>query len=84
MERPRRDTQIPLRYRESSPPRLPHNNKRLKRRGIDPEIVDRNNLGQALAVIAAAPDCDSEPPTFISTELPQYEANYVESRSSHS
>jgi hypothetical protein len=53
MVRPRRDIQIPLRYRENSPPQLLHENKRFKRRKFEPENVDRNDVNQALAVIAA-------------------------------
>ena len=33
-----------------------------------------------MAVIAAAPECSDEPPTLISTELPQFKANYVQNR----
>ena len=80
MLRPRRITQIPLRYRSSSPPRLQQTNKRSKRRRIDPEAIDRNNVDQALAVIAAAPECSDEPPTLISKELPQFKANHVQNR----
>ena len=80
MLRPRRDTQAPLRYRSTSPLRLLHNNKQLKRRRIDPKNVNRNDVDQALAVIAPASECTAELPTFISTELPQFEANYVENR----
>jgi hypothetical protein len=70
MQRPSRITQIPLRYRESSPLRLLHNNKRLKRCSIDPKNVDRNNVDQALAVIAPASECLDKPPILILTELP--------------
>ncbi|KAF7506278.1 hypothetical protein GJ744_012086 [Endocarpon pusillum] len=80
MLRPRRDTRIPLRYRDKSPPQLPTNSNQRKRRRIDPEKVDRNNVDQALAVIAPAPECTDEPPTLISTELPHFEANYVQNR----
>ena len=80
MLRPRRDIQTPLRYRRSSPPQIYEDQNRPKRRKIDPKNVDRNNVDQALAVIAAAPECSDEPPTLISTELPQFKANYVQNR----
>ncbi|KAF7504870.1 hypothetical protein GJ744_001668 [Endocarpon pusillum] len=80
MLRPRRNTQIPLRSGENSPPQILQNNNQRKRRRIDPEKVDRNNVDQALAVIAPAPECTNEPPTLISTELPHFEAKYVENR----
>jgi hypothetical protein len=80
MLRARRDIQIPARYRLSSPPRLQKNNNQRKRRRIDPENVDRNNVDQALAVIAPAPECSNQPPVLISTELPHFNANYVENR----
>jgi hypothetical protein len=70
MQRPRRDTQIPLRYRLTSPPRLSRTKNEPKRRRIDPVTIDRNDPDQALAVIAPAPECGDEPPTFIPTELP--------------
>jgi hypothetical protein len=54
MLRPQRNTQIPLRYRESSPPRIHRNNGHRKRPKIDPANVDRNNVDQALTVIAPA------------------------------
>ena len=78
MLRPRRDRTIPLRYRTSSPPSSQQANNQRKRRRIDPDEVDRNDVDQALAVIAAAPECTEEPPTFIPTELPHLNANYVE------
>jgi hypothetical protein len=84
MLRPRRDIQLPSRYRESSPPRLFQTNNQPKRRRIDPEKVDRNDVDQALVVIAAAPECSDELPTLISTELPQFAANYVENRPGYS
>jgi hypothetical protein len=66
MERPRRETQLPSRYREPSPLRF---------------SVNRNDVDQALAVIAAAPEeCVDKLPTFIPTELPQFTANYVVNR----
>jgi hypothetical protein len=77
MLRPRRDIQTPLRYRRSSPPQIYEDQNRPKRRKIDPKKVDRNNVDQALAVIAAAPECSDKPPTLILTELPQFKANYV-------
>lgn len=81
MLRPRRDIQIPARYRSNSLPRLQQNNSQRKRRRIDPENVDRNNVDQASAVIAPAPECSNQPPVLISTELPHFNANYVENRS---
>jgi hypothetical protein len=80
MLRPRRDAQLPLRRRSGSPPRLSQKNKQLKRRRIDPDSVDRNNLDQALAVIAAAPEDTDELPILISTELPYFKANYIQNR----
>ncbi|KAF7502482.1 hypothetical protein GJ744_005670 [Endocarpon pusillum] len=80
MLRPRRDTQIPLRYGDNSPPQLLQSNNQRKRCRTDPENVDRNNVDQALAVIAPASECADELPTLISTELPQFDANYVENR----
>ena len=80
MLRPRRDTQIPLRYRENSSFKLLENNNGPKRRKIDPKNVDRNDVDQALAVIAAAPECTDELPTLVSTELPHFKANYVVNR----
>jgi hypothetical protein len=80
MIRPRRDTQLPSRYREPSPPRLFQTNKQPKRRRIDPVSVDRNDVDQALAVIKPAPECANGLPTFISIELSYFEANYVENR----
>ena len=78
MLRPHWDIQIPLKHRESSPPQLYKDQNRSKRRRIDPEKVDRNDVDQALAVIAAAPECGNEPPTLIPTELPHFKANYVQ------
>jgi hypothetical protein len=69
MLRPRRDIQLPSRYRESSPPRLSQINNQLKRRRIDPEKVDRNDVDQALVVIAAMSECSDELSTLISIEL---------------
>ena len=81
MQRPRRETQLPSRYREPSPPRFYQINSHPKRRRIDPEEVDRNDVDQALAVIAAAlAECVDELPTFILIELPQFAANFVENR----
>jgi hypothetical protein len=56
MQRPRRETQLPSRFREPSPPRFFQMESHPKRRRIDPEKVDRNDVDQALAVIAAAPE----------------------------
>jgi hypothetical protein len=70
MLRPRRDTQLPSIFREPSSPRLFRPNNQPKRRRIDPEKVDRNNIDQALAVIVAALECTDELPTLIPTELP--------------
>ncbi len=78
MLRPRRHTQIPLRYRDNSPPRLYQSSKQGKRRRIDPEIVDRNDVDQALAVIEPAPECSAEALTLISNDLPYFKANYVQ------
>jgi hypothetical protein len=78
MLRPRRDIQLPSRKREPSPPRLSKINSQPKRRRIDTENVDRNDVDQALAVIAAAPECSDELPTLILTELPQFTANYIQ------
>jgi hypothetical protein len=80
MIRPRRDTQVPLRYRESSPPQSSRINNQPKRRRIDPRNIDRNDVDLALAVIAPAPECSDEPPTLIPTELPHFNANYVQNR----
>jgi hypothetical protein len=80
MLRPRRDTQIPLRYRSRSPPRVYRANNEIKRRKIDPERIDRNDADQDLAPIAAAPEDHSEPLTSIPTELPQSEANYIQNQ----
>ena len=80
MLRPRRDTQLPSRFREPSSPRLSRPNNQSKRRRIDPEKVNRNDVDQALAVIAAAPECTDEPPILIPIELPQFAANYVKNR----
>jgi len=80
MLRPRRDTQLPSRFREPSPSRLLQINNQQKRRRIDPKNVDRNNVDQALAVIAAAPECADGLPTLIPIELPHFEANHVLNR----
>jgi hypothetical protein len=80
MLRPRRNTRIPLRYRESSPPHLCQSNFRQKRSQIDVAGVERNNVDQALAPIAAAPECSDEPPIPILTQLPHFNANYVLNR----
>jgi Transposase IS4 len=80
MLRPRRITQIPLRYRSRSPPKTLQSNNQRKRRRIDLAGAGRSDVDQALAPIAAAPECSDEPPTFVPTELPQFEANYVENR----
>jgi hypothetical protein len=83
MQRPRRDIQVPLRYRLISPPRFSQTSNEPKRRRIDPTKIDRNDPDQALAVIAPAPECSDEPPTFIPTELPHFKANYVAKRSGY-
>ena len=80
MLRPQRTIQIPLRYRSNSPPRFEQAIKKPKRRRIDPAAIDRNDVDQALAVIAPASECTDELPTLIPTELPQFEANYVPNR----
>ena len=84
MTRPQRTIQIPLRYRSKSPPRFEQANKQPKRRRIDPVAIDRNNVDQALAVIEPAPECTEELPTLLSTELSQFEANYVQNRTGSS
>ena len=73
----RRDIWIPLRYRENSPLRFETVNSWRKWPKIDPKNVDRNNVDQALIVIAAVPKCTDEGPILISTELPQFKVNYV-------
>jgi hypothetical protein len=80
MQRPQRSTQLPLRYREFSPLRPLHRNSEFKRRRIDPEKIDRNDVDQALTVIVAAPKYNEEPSTLILTELPQFVSNYIENR----
>jgi hypothetical protein len=35
-------------------------------------------------VILPAPECGNEPPTLISTEMPEFKANYVQNRPGHS
>ena len=84
MTRPQRNIQIPLRYRSKSPPRFEQANKQPKRRRIDPVTIDRNNVDQALAVIEPVPECIKELPTLLSTELSQFEANYVQNRAGSS
>jgi Transposase IS4 len=84
MLRPRHDIQLPSRYREPSLSRLSQINSQPKRRRIHPKKVDRNDVDQALAVIAAAPECSDELPILISIELPQFAANYIENRSGYS
>lgn len=84
MTRPPRDTQTPLKHREKSSPRLQQANNQSKRRRIDPKAIGRNDVDQALTVIAAAPECSDEPPTLIPTELPQFETNYVQNRAGYS
>jgi Transposase IS4 len=79
MLRPRRDIQLHSRFRETSPPQFSQIKTHPKRRRIDPEKIDRNDVDQALAVIEAAPEeCIDELPTFIPTQLPQFVANCVE------
>ena len=80
MLRPQRHTRIPLRYRDSSPPQILQNNNQRKRRRIDPEKIDRNNVDQALTMIAPASECTDESPTLISIELPHFEINYIQNR----
>ena len=73
MPRPARNTQIPLRYRDNSPPKIYRNNSHRKRPRVNPVNVDRNDVNQALAVIAPAPknaENTNKPLTLISTELP--------------
>ncbi|KAF7512263.1 hypothetical protein GJ744_001831 [Endocarpon pusillum] len=60
MPRSQRNTQIPLRCRDSSPSPMSRSNNQPKRSKIDSESVDRNQVNQALAVIeAAAEDADN-------------------------
>jgi hypothetical protein len=80
MLRPRRDTQIPLRYREQSPPKLLKTNSQRKRPRIELKNVDRNDVDQALAVIEPASEYIDEGPILIPTELPQFKANYILNR----
>jgi hypothetical protein len=80
MQRPRRDTQVPLRYRLNSPLRLSPKKNEPKRRRIDPITIDRNDPDQALAVIAPASECGDEPLTFILIELLYFKTNYVLNR----
>jgi hypothetical protein len=85
MQRPRRETQLPSRFREPSPPRFSQLNSHPKRRPIDPTKVDRNDVDQALAVIAATlEESINEPPAFILTQLPQFVANYVDNQPGYS
>jgi hypothetical protein len=84
MLRPRRDIQLPSRYREPSPSQLSQINSQPKRRRIHPEKVDRNDVDQALVVIAAALECFDELPTLILIELPQFMANYIENQPGYS
>jgi hypothetical protein len=83
MQRPRRDARLPSRYRLNSPPRFLQTNDLQKRRRIDIERVDRNDVDQALAVIAPALECSNEPPQLISTQLPCFDANRVQNRPGH-
>jgi hypothetical protein len=64
----------------SSSPRFSKTNDLQKRRRIDIETVDRNDVDQALAVIVPALECSNEPPQLISTQLPYLEANRIENR----
>ena len=80
MLRSQRNTQISLRYRDKSPPRIFRDNERRKRLKIDSKNVDRNKVDQALTVIVPTSECTDEPSTLISTELPYFEANYVQNR----
>ena len=80
MLRPQRNTQIPLRYRDNSPPQIHRNNDQRKRPKIDSKNIDRNNVDQALTVIASTSECTDEPSKLISTELSHFEANYVQNR----
>jgi hypothetical protein len=65
-------------------PRFSQINNHPKRRRIDLEEVDRNDVDQALTVITAALEEGVELPSFIVTELPQYTANYVVNRPDYS
>lgn len=73
----RRDIQIPLRNRFKLPPLTLSKNRRRKIPYINVASIERDDVDQALAPIAVAPD---ERPTLISAELPQFEANYVANR----
>lgn len=80
MLRPQRNAQIPLRYRNNSPPQVEQDINRRKRVKIDLKDVDRNNVDQALTGIAPASESAEESSTLISTELPQFLANYTQNR----
>jgi hypothetical protein len=84
MLRLKRNTQIPLRNRSNSPPRLSSKNNGFKRPRIDTKNIERANADQALALIAAAPEDASKPPTLIPSEIPEFEANYVKDRAGYS
>jgi hypothetical protein len=84
MLRLKRNTQIPLRHRSNSPPRLSSKSNGFKRPRIDTKNVERANADQTLALIAAAPEDASKPPTLIPSEIPEFEANYVKDRAGYS
>ena len=46
--------------------------------------IDRNNVDQVLTVIETASECTDELPTLLSTELSQFETNYVQNRTESS
>ena len=46
--------------------------------------IDRNNVDQALTVIEPVPQCTEELSTLLSTELSQFETNYVQNRTGSS
>lgn len=73
----RRKAPIYLNGRESPPLRSLQINNRRKRPQIELENVDRNDVDQALAVIAPASDCIDEGLAWIPTELPHFKAEYI-------
>ena len=83
MQRPQRNTQIPLRYRDESPPSTYRNNNQPKGPKNGSKIVDRNQIDQALTVIEAVSKSVQDTDEFsvsISTELLHFETNYVQNR----
>jgi hypothetical protein len=74
---PRRDTQIPLIFREKSLSRFSQINNQPKQCNIEPENIDRNDVNLSSGVFAPAPECNGEPSTLILIELPYFNANYI-------